>query len=203
MQRFNINFPVRIAGVPMYTDTASIPSCTVTTPIPGSTNMLNPTYSNPANTQMVFSCWIREDMPLTGFGADTSTGYQNSPIYISGGSKTDTILPSGPVIDGWQRYEGYFNPSTNGNFISFTNNNNYNIYVDDIRLHPFNAEMKSYIYDPISLRLAAELDDNNYATFYEYDEEGTLVRTKAETQRGIQTIKETRSAKQKNITSFQ
>jgi hypothetical protein len=63
--------------------------------------------------------------------------------------------------------------------------------------------MKSYIYDPVSLRLSAELDDNNYATFYEYDEEGTLVRTKAETQRGIQTIKETRSAKQKNITTIQ
>jgi hypothetical protein len=62
--------------------------------------------------------------------------------------------------------------------------------------------MKSYVYDPVSLRVVAELDANNYATFYEYDEEGTPVRTKAETQRGIQTIKETRNAKQKDIANY-
>ncbi|MBS1565364.1 MAG: hypothetical protein JST39_13305, partial [Bacteroidetes bacterium] len=43
-------------------------------------------------------------------------------------------------------------------------------------------------------RLMAELDENNYATFYEYDDDRTLVRGKKETQRGIKTIKETRSA---------
>jgi hypothetical protein len=63
--------------------------------------------------------------------------------------------------------------------------------------------MKSYVYDPVSLRLVAELDANNYAAFYEYDEEGTLIRTKAETQKGIKTIKESRSAKQRNITTVQ
>jgi hypothetical protein len=62
--------------------------------------------------------------------------------------------------------------------------------------------MKSYVYDPINLRLTAELDANNYASFYEYDDEGTLIRTKVETKEGIKTIKETRSAKQKNITGF-
>jgi hypothetical protein len=40
----------------------------------------------------------------------------------------------------------------------------------------------------------AELDENNYATFYEYDDDGTLVRVKKETVNGIKTIKETRSA---------
>ena len=40
----------------------------------------------------------------------------------------------------------------------------------------------------------AELDENNYATFYEYDDDGTLIRVKKETERGIKTIKETRSA---------
>lgn len=54
--------------------------------------------------------------------------------------------------------------------------------------------MKSFVYDPISLRFMAELDENNYATFYEYDDDGTLIRVKKETERGIQTIKETRSS---------
>ena len=65
---------------------------------------------------------------------------------------------------------------------------------DDLRIHPFNAEMKSYVYDPVTMRLMAQLDENNYATFYEYDEEGILIRVKKETERGIKTIHETRSS---------
>ena len=77
------------------------------------------------------------------------------------------------------------------------------IYFDDIRMQPFNANMKSYVYDPHTLKLSAELDENNYATFYEYDEEGQLVRVKKETSQGIKTINETRSAQQKAISDIQ
>jgi hypothetical protein len=70
-------------------------------------------------------------------------------------------------------------------------------------MHPFNANMKSFIYDPITLRLMAELDENNYTTFYNYDEEGQLIRVKKETIQGVKTIKETRAAKQKVITAVQ
>jgi YD repeat-containing protein len=72
------------------------------------------------------------------------------------------------------------------------------IYFDDIRIHAFNANMNTYIYDPINLRLAAELDANNYALFYEYDEEGNLIRRKAETKEGVKTINETRSFQQRS-----
>jgi len=74
--------------------------------------------------------------------------------------------------------------------------------LDDLRLHPFNANMKSFVYDPVTLRLAAELDENNFASFYEYDDDGTLVRVKKETREGIKTISETRSAIQKKIVSL-
>jgi hypothetical protein len=57
--------------------------------------------------------------------------------------------------------------------------------------------MKSYVYDPKTLRLVAELDDENYATFYEYDEEGVLVRVKRETERGIMTLREARQSNPK------
>jgi hypothetical protein len=42
-----------------------------------------------------------------------------------------------------------------------------------------------------------EMDENNFATFYEYDDEGILIRVKKETERGIMTIKETRSSYRK------
>ena len=67
------------------------------------------------------------------------------------------------------------------------------VYFDDIRIFPFDASMKTYVYDPINMRLAAELDERHYATFYEYNEEGQLVRIKKETEKGIMTIQETKS----------
>ena len=45
-----------------------------------------------------------------------------------------------------------------------------------------------------NLRLMADLDENNYATYYEYDDDGTLIRVKKETERGIMTVQESRSA---------
>jgi hypothetical protein len=58
--------------------------------------------------------------------------------------------------------------------------------------------MKSYVYDNSSMRLMADLDANNFATFYEYNDEGVLIRVKKETEKGISTIKETRSSYRKN-----
>lgn len=83
--------------------------------------------------------------------------------------------------------------------VNFVNSGTNTIYFDDIRIHPFNSNMKSYVYDPVSLRLVAEQDANNYSTFYEYDEEGKLIRTKVETKEGIKTVTETRSALQRII----
>ena len=61
---------------------------------------------------------------------------------------------------------------------------------DDLRIFPFNGTMKSYVYDPVSLKLSAELDERNYASIYEYNEEGKLIRIKKETERGVMTIRE-------------
>jgi len=57
--------------------------------------------------------------------------------------------------------------------------------------------MKSFVYNPSTQKLVAELDENNFATLYEYDDEGILIRVKKETERGVMTIKETRSNQSK------
>jgi YD repeat-containing protein len=75
------------------------------------------------------------------------------------------------------------------------------VLVDDLRIHPFDGHMKTYAYDDKNLRLMAEMDENNFATFYEYDDEGNLVRVKKETERGIMTIKESRSSYRKRSTT--
>ena len=104
--------------------------------------------------------------------------------------------PSGPIIDGWQRiYKKIEVTAETGVFeIRLVNTQAFPAYFDDIRFHPWNGNMKSFVYDPVSLRLMATLDENNYATFYEYDDEGMLIRVKRETERGIMTVEEHRSA---------
>ena len=108
--------------------------------------------------------------------------------------------PKGAVIDGWQRIAGDFTIPTDAAYMKITlrnNGSNLNAYFDDVRMLPFDSNMKSFVYDPITQRLMAELDENNYATFYEYDTEGGLVRVKKETERGVYTIQETRSGNSK------
>ncbi|MBX3101889.1 MAG: hypothetical protein KF690_05225 [Bacteroidetes bacterium] len=126
--------------------------------------------------------------------------------------------PSGNRIEGWQRIYGEFSiplrvggqkvvairidfVGVDGSLIPtdymtpfepITRHYKKIAFFDDVRIAPFDANVKSYVYDPKTLRLMAELDNNNYATFYEYDQEGNLIRVKRETERGIATIKENR-----------
>ncbi|MET0637672.1 MAG: hypothetical protein ABWZ25_16705 [Chitinophagaceae bacterium] len=171
--------------------------CYFTKPLATSDSMLNPVFNVPANKKMLFSAWVRENCDNRITNCTSKVTLQ----FNSGGSQLIEFKPSGPIIEGWQRYEGAFTAPADATqmTLSLVNNSSQPIYFDDIRIHPFNANMKSYVYDPINLRLTAELDANNYAVFYEYDEEGTLVRTKAETKEGVKTINETRSFKQRAI----
>lgn len=64
------------------------------------------------------------------------------------------------------------------------------IYIDDIRIQPYNASMQTYVYDPTTFKVTSILDQNGYASFYYYNEEGNLYLVKKETEEGIKTIQE-------------
>jgi PKD repeat protein len=152
-------------------------------------------FSPEPGKKYIASAWVRED------GAGPTNFTFTNPtlrlIFISAGN-IHTALPDmlaeGDVIDGWQRIEGEFTvPSDAVNMIIKLNCNSGNCLFDDVRVFPYDGTMKSYVYDPVTLKLAAELDERNYATLYEYDEEGKLIRVKKETERGVMTIKESRN----------
>jgi hypothetical protein len=96
------------------------------------------------------------------------------------------------IIDRWQQMEGVI--TVPGNATSYDLVLPASSYIDDIRIYPFLANMKSFVYHPVNQKLVATLDENNYASFYEYDQEGNLIRTKKETDKGIITVMESRSA---------
>lgn len=150
------------------------------------------TSFRPMPGRYMVSAWVKEDIGQ----ANQPTSYQNSVIEVSfdGNSSVYTLSPKGQIIDGWQRIEAEIEIPFDATDIhlDFVATGSVDCYFDDIRFFPFDGSMMSYVYDPRNLRLMAQLDERNYATLYEYDEEGKLIRVKKETERGIMTIQENR-----------
>ncbi len=146
--------------------------------------------------EYVLSAWAKEEV------FEQKVSYSNPKIEINFYDQQYNLLdsynflPNGTIIEGWQKISQKFLVPigyTSIEFILKSDDVSSAVFFDDIRIQPFNSSLKAFVYDPVSLRLMAELDENNYATLYEYDKEGGLIRVKKETERGIYTIQETRS----------
>lgn len=105
---------------------------------------------------------------------------------------TTTIIPTGPIIEGWQQVKGSFVcPDASADLeLTFKPGSGGTAWYDDLRLHPEQGNMRSYVYDLNDYRLQAILDEENFASFFYYDREGNLKLTKKETEDGIKTISE-------------
>jgi hypothetical protein len=154
----------------------------------------------------VVSGWIKGDVASSANPTDPS----KAKISVEAFSPTTAVsysvaaVRSGPKVEGWIRVMAEFEiPSSLGSVTDLS------IVVrlvpgasaawfDDVRVHPYDGNMKSFAYDYKTTRLMAELDENNYATFFEYNDEGQLLRNKKETEKGIATIRETRNYIRKN-----
>jgi hypothetical protein len=151
----------------------------------------------PDTGRYVISGWIKTSADIT------NTDNRNGTIEVSfiGSSDVYTISPKGAIIDGWQRAESLISIPVNATSIIVTlkasNVATEITWFDDLRILPFNAQLKTYVYDFSTYRLMATLDENNYATFYEYDLQGALVRVKKETEKGIITLNESRNSNYK------
>jgi hypothetical protein len=141
----------------------------------------------------IISGWVKKE---TAVPTDLTYVEPQLLIEFSPGSiqTAGPFTASGQIIDGWQRIESKFTIPTNATDITVKLNCTAgNCLFDDIRISPVKSSMKSFVFDGTSLLLIAEHDERNYTTFYEYNEEGKLVRIKKETERGIATLKENRS----------
>ncbi|MCW3466365.1 hypothetical protein [Chitinophaga nivalis] len=69
---------------------------------------------------------------------------------------------SGPNNNGWSMYEKVISGQTTFRFQST------NCYIDEIRLHPIDAEMNTCVYDPL-IGLLSTTNAKGEITYYEYD----------------------------------
>lgn len=156
-----------------------------------------------APRKYVASVWIKTTTPIT----DARTGYVPNNLTMLMDTVTSETAPSSAalksfplkamtnLIEGWQKFEIVFEAPAA--YKTFKLRLNAGYYYDDLRIYPFESNSKGFVYDPVTRKLMATLDENNFATFYEYDTEGNLVRTKKETEKGILTITESRSSHRK------
>ncbi|WP_281635416.1 leucine-rich repeat domain-containing protein [Flavobacterium marginilacus] len=161
----------------------------------------------PGNEYML-SAWVKEESFI-----QVKT-YENAIINVIFYNDVDAselhriatlkFIATGDIIDGWQRINSKFMIPKDTRTISVELQNNSNgipVYYDDIRIHPLDGSIKTFVYDSETFKLMSELDENNYSTFYEYDNEGGLIRVKKETAKGVKTIQETRSGNFINTTN--
>jgi hypothetical protein len=148
----------------------------------------------------LISFWVKGNSASTDYSGtfSTSVTYTNTI-----GPTTQTLTPgvnTSPVINGWQKFDyeitlpNYTQYPQYPDKLSFKITAISGLSFDDFRLQPYNASMVCTVYDPLHLRPWAILDDRNYATFIEYDNQGVAVRNKKETQNGIYTLRESRSS---------
>ena len=148
----------------------------------------------PEAGKYIVSAWVKEDRLASATKFDKAM-VQVRFTYGSGAPTTADFKASGPIVEGWQRIEGELTVPATAEVLELKliAADDAATWFDDVRVHPFDGNMASYAYDQRTMKLLGQLDENNYATIYEYDAEGTLIRVKKETEKGIQTLKETRN----------
>jgi hypothetical protein len=132
------------------------------------------------NSNYIFSLWAK--------------GISSTLPSIQAGSSTVNMIAKTNEIDGWIKYECSVNT---GSGSAATLHLPSSVNIDDVRMFPAKSNMKAFVYNDLNYRLMASLDENNFATLYEYDNEGTLLRTKKETEKGVLTLQENRSSTKK------
>ncbi len=145
-------------------------------------------------TDYIISYWVKEN--YSGAKPLDYSGNQVTVTQGAGAAFATKNLKKSAIIDGWQRVEYTYTIPNNYSgalAVNLVNSGSNTVYFDDIRMHPAAASMKTFVYHPVTLKYVAELDANNFATFFEYDAQGNLIRTKKETERGIMTIKESKT----------
>jgi len=118
------------------------------------------------------ACFTLDSKALSASGLNTAKPYKLSfwttgAVSISGATATLITSNSSIGINGFTYYE--YSLAAGASAITITGTGN----VDELRLYPLTARMRTVNYDPLIGKIA-ECDENNRITYYEYDALGRL-----------------------------
>lgn len=122
--------------------------------------------------------WLSGDVSPGNVSVTSSSGNAAAPVKIA-------------TSGFWSLWESTITLPGPSAMVTLSKGSGGAVYLDDVRLQPVDAEMTCYVYDPRTLRLLAVFDDRHFGMYYQYNEEGKLIRKRIETKNGIKTIQET------------
>lgn len=104
----------------------------------------------------------------SGFGGSISNPFVVSlwARRASGSGNWTVVGKTVNLTTEWQLIEG----TVTGNSVSISG---IGIYIDELRLHPADAQMTSYTYKPLT-GVSSETDPNGMVMYYDYDEFGRI-----------------------------
>jgi YD repeat-containing protein len=149
----------------------------------GFTNLIDGVYltQNLQRSGARVFVWVHEDN-MDGISAT-----------LSGNS---LVITEKAKVDGWILYHIDLSPQVlsevplNTPLNISLNRVGGSFYIDDVRFQPLDAQASCFVYDN-SMRLVTQFDDQHFGTYFQYNDEGQLVRKIVETERGKKTIQET------------
>jgi hypothetical protein len=130
---------------------------------------------------------------------DGTFGSSNSPVVAS----TSMSDPKNILIGSWMlmtldiTVPSNYTPtggslgSNDLRFYIYNADASHTAYADDFSIHPIDAPITGYVYNPLTGWLTATLDNENFATFYTYDQAGRVIKVSKETKNGVKKISET------------
>lgn len=142
------------------------------------------------------SCWVK---PIRQASASANIPPSISAVVFDANnkriqpslSKTFSVQDFGE----WKRIVFDFSiPASSSNMLKiFLDGGTQGGYFDDLRIHPVSSSMKSYVYNGLK-QVVAELDENNFATTFVYNNRSELISVRKETSKGFSTAVESRKA---------
>lgn len=126
-------------------------------PSSSTANKITSTYPTTSGKDYYLTFWSKDVPPIVKEG-NTSLSVQATEVAKSG----------------WIQYEVKF--TGQGNNVTVNADSGIG-YIDDLRLHPVDAEMTTYSYEPL-FGLSAVCDRSNRFTFFEYDNFGRKTLTR-------------------------
>ncbi len=148
-----------------------------------------------SGTPIISNIISQESLSKTGgwlkFWAKSEEVLENPAISVSGEEYSPELVAK---TGAWSLYRVFIAALSlpEGQQIDMTLTfDNPTIYIDDIKFSPKESQTTCFVYDVKSLRLLTLFDDQHFGLYYQYNNEGQLVRKLIETERGLKTITET------------
>ena len=118
-----------------------------------------------------YSCWVYSDGPSADLFFFWKPNRDENPYSTGWGCVYQRTYLTGK----WVYLEGEVSvPSTAQSvYLRVDNNGGGNVWFDDLRLYPADAEMTTYTYKPL-VGMTSQMDTNGRVTYYEYDGFGRL-----------------------------